>query len=124
MRAWIAGCGVTCRFRGQCHRGGGDFCFGPLRPACDVLDDAAVPTLMIAGLGPVAEAQPRDDVQAIIALIAKVVGTEPSFVAFARSVTEEVGAQVPAYPAPVDGESLYAAADAVEVAVLAALGSR
>jgi hypothetical protein len=89
-----------------------------------VLDDAAVPTLMVAGLGAVAEAQPLDDVHAIIALVASIVGAEPSFAALARSVIEEVGAKPPSYPAPVDGESLYAAADAIEVAVLAALGSR
>ena len=31
---------------------------------------------------------------------------------------------MPAYRPPIDGESLYAAADAVDIAVLAALGSR
>jgi hypothetical protein len=39
-------------------------------------------------------------------------------------LTDEVGAQLPALEPPVDGESLYAAADAIDIAVLAALGSR
>jgi hypothetical protein len=34
------------------------------------------------------------------------------------------GAELPRHVAPVDGESLYAAADAIDIAVLAALGSR
>jgi serine/threonine-protein kinase len=90
-----------------------------------VLDEGASPTLMAAGLGPVAEpAQAVDDVHAIIAIVAGVVGTQPTFADIARSVAEEVGAVVPEYPTPTDGETLYAAADLVDVSVLAALGSR
>jgi hypothetical protein len=91
-----------------------------------VLDETASPTLMAAGLGTPGDppAQPVDDVQAIIAIVAGVVGSQPTFADLARSVTEEVGAKVPDHPAPIDGESLYAAADAVDIAVLAALGSR
>ncbi|MDX2090139.1 MAG: protein kinase [Kofleriaceae bacterium] len=89
-----------------------------------VLDDGAVPTLMAAGLGAAADSQPLDDVQAIISLVASLVGAEPTFAAVARAVTDEVGAKVPAYAMPVDGETLYAAADAIDIAVLAALGSR
>jgi hypothetical protein len=79
---------------------------------------------MAAGLGPVSESQPADDVAAIIAMVAEIAGAEPSFDALARTLTDEVGAALPRYAAPVDGESLYAAADAIDVAVLAALGSR
>jgi hypothetical protein len=89
-----------------------------------VLDDGAVPTVMAAGLGPVAESRPIDDVAAIIAVVAGIAGAEPAFDALARMLTDEVGAALPRYAAPVDGETLYAAADAVDIAVLAALGSR
>ncbi len=97
---------------------------GAISPRTVVLDDGAVPTVMAAGLGAVAEAQPLDDVTAIISLVASVAGSKPTFADLARMVTEEVGAKLPAYRAPVDGESLYAAADAIDIAVLAALGSR
>lgn len=90
-----------------------------------VLDESASPTLMAAGLGTVGDsAQPLDDVQAIIAIVADVVGSQATFADIARSVTEEVGAKLPSYVAPTDGESLYSAADAVDIAVLGALGSR
>lgn len=92
-----------------------------------VLDDGAVPTVMAAGLGPVAtdrEPRPIDDVAAIIAVVAAIAGAEPTFAALARMLTDEVGATLPHYIEPSDGESLYAAADAVDIAVLAALGSR
>jgi len=89
-----------------------------------VIDDGAVPTVMAAGLGPVAGSQPIDDVAAIIAVVAEIAGAEPTFDALARALTDEVGAELPRCAAPVDGESLYAAADAIDVAVLAALGSR
>jgi hypothetical protein len=89
-----------------------------------VLDDAAVPTIMAAGLGPVAPSQPLDDVNALIRVIATIVGCEPTFSALAADVCDQVGAQIPSYTTPTDGESLYAAADALDIAVLAALGSR
>jgi serine/threonine-protein kinase len=89
-----------------------------------VLDDGAVPTVMAAGLGPVAESTPADDVAAIIAVVAAIAGSEPTFDALARMLTDEVGAGLPRFVAPTDGESLYAAADAIDIAVLAALGSR
>jgi tRNA A-37 threonylcarbamoyl transferase component Bud32 len=104
------------------HELGG--CHGAIAPRTIVLDDGAVPTLLAAGLGVVVDAQPLDDVAAIIALVATIIGCEPTFAAIARSVTEEVGTTIPAYATPIDGESLYAAADAVDIAVLAALGSR
>lgn len=89
-----------------------------------VLDDGAVPTVMAAGLGPVLDSQPLDDVTAIIAIVATVAGCEASFAELARTVADQVSATVPPYKAPIDGESLYAAADALDIAVLAALGSR
>jgi eukaryotic-like serine/threonine-protein kinase len=97
---------------------------GAISPRTIVVDDGAVPTVMAAGLGPVAESQPSDDVAAIIALVAEIAGSAPTFDALARMLTGEVGAALPRYAEPVDGESLYAAADAIDIAVLAALGSR
>ncbi len=104
------------------HELGG--CHGGISTRTIVLDDGASPTMLAAGLGLVPDAQPIDDVTAIIAIVASIVGSEPTFAALARSVTEEVGTTIPTYPTPVDGETLYAAADAVDIAVLAALGSR
>jgi len=89
-----------------------------------VLDEGAVPTVMAAGLGPVTGGTPAGDVTAIIAVVAALAESEPTFDALARTLTDAVGAALPAYEPPTDGESLYAAADAVDVAVLAALGSR
>ena len=89
-----------------------------------VLDDGAVPTIMAAGLGTVSPSQPLDDVNALIAVMATIAECEPTFAALAAGVCRDVGAQVPSYTTPIDGESLYAAADVVDIAVLAALGSR
>ncbi|HEU4726884.1 MAG TPA: serine/threonine-protein kinase, partial [Kofleriaceae bacterium] len=97
---------------------------GAISPRTIVIDDGAVPTVLAAGLGPVTESTPLDDVTAIIAVVAAIAGSEPSFEALARTLTEEVGAAMPRFAPPIDGESLYAAADALEVALLAALGSR
>ncbi|HET9620785.1 MAG TPA: protein kinase [Kofleriaceae bacterium] len=97
---------------------------GAIAPRTIVLDDGAVPTLLAAGLGPIADASPEADVAAILAVVATIAGCEPSFAALARALTDEVGAALPAYAPPHDGESLYAAADALDIAVLAALGSR
>ncbi|MDQ3340680.1 MAG: protein kinase [Myxococcota bacterium] len=89
-----------------------------------VLDDGAAPTVMAAGLGHIVEASPADDVAAVIALVAEIAECEPSFEALARDVIDEAGAKMPTYPKPIDGESLYAAADVIDIALLAALGSR
>ena len=97
---------------------------GLIAPRTIVLDDGAVPTVMAAGLGPVVDSSPADDVTAIVALVATIADCEPTFAALARDLATEVGATVPDYIEPTDGESLYAAADAVDIAVLAALGSR
>jgi len=97
---------------------------GAISPRTIVVDDGAVPTVMAAGLGPVGESRPLDDVAAIITVVAELAGAEPSFDALARMLTDEVGAPLPRFTPPLDGESLYAAADAIDIAVLAALGSR
>ncbi len=89
-----------------------------------VLDEGAVPTVMAAGLGPVGGGTPATDVEAIIGVVAQLAESEPAFDALARTLTGAVGAVMPAYAPPTDGESLYTAADAVDIAVLAALGSR
>ena len=89
-----------------------------------VLDDGAVPTIMAAGLGPVTPSKPIDDVAALIRVCATIADCEPTFAALAADVCDEVGAQVPSYPSVTDGETLYAAADIVDIAVLAALGSK
>ena len=97
---------------------------GAIGPRTVVLDESAVPTVMAAGLGPVVDASPIADVTAIVTLVAEIAECEPSFEALARDVTTETGAKLPTYPKPIDGESLYAAADAIDIAILAALGSR
>jgi serine/threonine-protein kinase len=89
-----------------------------------VLDDGGVPTITAAGLGTVTPSQPVDDVHALVAVVAAIVGCDPTFAALATDLCDQVGATVPAYVRPTDGESLYAAADALDVAVLAALGAR
>jgi len=104
------------------HEVGGSH--GAISPRTIVVDDGAVPTVMAAGLGPVAESQPLDDVAAIVAVVAAIAGAEPTFDALARALTDEVGAVLPPVTSPIDGETLYAAADAIDVAVLAALGAR
>jgi serine/threonine-protein kinase len=97
---------------------------GAISPRTTVLDDGAVPTVLAAGLGPVSESRPLDDVAAIIAVVAAIIGAEPTFEAVAKRLTDEVGAALPRFAPPVDGETLYAAADAIDIAVLGALGSR
>ncbi|HSK05554.1 MAG TPA: protein kinase, partial [Kofleriaceae bacterium] len=90
-----------------------------------VLDEGAIPTVMAAGLGPVAPGgSPAGDVAAIVGVVAQLAESAPTFDALARALTAAVGAAMPAYAPPADGESLYAAADAVDIAVLSALGSR
>jgi hypothetical protein len=83
-----------------------------------------VPTLLCAGLGVVAEAQPAEDVAAIIRVFAAVVGAEPTFTAVCERLCTEVGAKLPPFVPPIDGTTLYNAADALDIAVLGALGAR
>jgi len=106
------------------HELGG--CHGAISARTVVLDENAVPTVLAAGLGAATDAQPVDDIRAIVALVSAIYlrADEPTFAALARALAAEVGATVSASPPPVDGESLYAAADALEIAVLAAHGQR
>lgn len=97
---------------------------GAISASSVVLDDSLVPTVIVAGLGAVSPARPSDDVDAIVAIVATLVGCEATFAAVARALCNAVGAAIPAYATPADGESLYAAADAVDIAILSALGSR
>ncbi|MGE0548035.1 MAG: protein kinase [Kofleriaceae bacterium] len=112
----LARAGAAIHELGDCH--------GAISARTVVLDDGIVPTVMAAGLGAVAAAQPIDDVAAIIALVAEVVDAGPTFTELSQAMVDAVGAKLPAFMPPNDGESLYAAADAIEIAVLAALGSR
>jgi eukaryotic-like serine/threonine-protein kinase len=96
---------------------------GAISPRTVVLDDSAVPTVMAAGLGGVVDATPADDVRAIITLVAGTLGAQPTFEALVSMLAAEVGAKTPTYGVPIDGETLYAAADALDIAVLAALGA-
>ena len=97
---------------------------GTIGPRTLVLDDALVPTMLIAGLGAPGATTPADDVAAIVALIAGLVGSAGGFAALAAALCNAVGAILPAFTLPHDGESLYVAADAVDIAVLGALGAR
>jgi hypothetical protein len=56
-------------------------------------------------------------------VLATIVGCEPALPALAATMCGRVGATPPPLPAASDGESLYAAADAIDIAVLAALGA-
>ncbi|HET9988093.1 MAG TPA: protein kinase [Kofleriaceae bacterium] len=104
------------------HEVGGSH--GAITAATLVLDENTVPTLLCAGLGIVADAQPVDDVAAIIRVFAGIVGAEPTFASVCDKLCSEVGAKSPPFVPPVDGSSLYAAADALDIAVLGALGAR
>ena len=99
-------------------------CHGALGPRTMVFDEGAVPTMLCAGLGAVGEPTPADDVAAIVAIVASIAGTEPTPDALARALCDQVGARMPVYSPPREGESLYVFADALDVAVLGALGAR
>ncbi|MEZ4360198.1 MAG: protein kinase [Kofleriaceae bacterium] len=90
-----------------------------------VLDDGNNPTVLVSGLGEARPACARDDVAAVLSLVAHLAGAAPSLPAIAAQVAASAGAHVPTLPSdPEDGEALYAAADALDVAVLTALGAR
>lgn len=97
---------------------------GAIGPSTVVLDDSVVPTVIAAGLGAVAPARPSDDVVAIVSLVAALQGCDATFAAVAQALCSTVAAAVPGYTRPDDGESLYAAADAVDIAILSALGAQ
>ncbi len=104
------------------HEVGGSH--GAITPSTVVLDENTVPTVLTAGLGAVAESTPLDDVAAIIGLVSQIVGSEPTFIALSTAICAQVAAQVPAFSPPTDGTTLYGAADALDIAVLGALGAR
>ena len=104
------------------HEVGGSH--GAIGPGTVVLDEGVVPTVLAAGLGIVAESQPVDDVAAIIALVASIVKSEPTFAGLQATICAEVGAKPPPFAPPTDGTTLYAAADALDIAVLGALGAK
>jgi hypothetical protein len=80
--------------------------------------------VLIAGLGNVPDSQPADDVAAIIALVASIVKSEATFAGLCATICAEVGTKSPSFTPPTDGTTLYAAADALDIAVLGALGSK
>ena len=80
-----------------------------------VVDEGHVPTIMLAGNGAVTTATPADDVNAIVALLAEQLRCAPSWPALAAALG---GLGVDA--SPVDGEQLYAAVDALEIAIIKA----
>src|SRR5262249_5887539 len=96
---------------------------GAIAPIRVVVDDTQIPTVMIAGLGAPQLATPASDTAAIVALIAHLVGAEDGSSRGLVAPWVAAPARWGALPdAPVgDGEALYAAADALEVAVLSAL---
>lgn len=96
---------------------------GAIDPRTVVLDEAMVPTILAAGQGAVASAQPADDVAAILSVVAWLAGCKATFSDIAHALCGAVGAPVPAFARPIDGESLYAAADALDMAILSVLGA-
>jgi eukaryotic-like serine/threonine-protein kinase len=83
-----------------------------------VVDDAAVPTVMAAGLGaPPASATPADDVVAVLGLAAQLVRCEATLPALAATL---VPSAPPRLEMPADGEGLYGVIDALEVALVRA----
>jgi len=104
------------------HEVGGSH--GAIAPNTVVLDENAVPTVLAAGIGAAADSTPLDDVSAIIGLVARIVGSEATFLALSTAICAQVTAKVPPFTAPTDGSTLYAAADALDIAVLGALGAR
>ena len=89
---------------------------GALGPTTIVVDDGAIPTLLIAGLPPAAEdatASADADVTALLGLVARHLACAPSWAAIAATFMSKV-----APPSPHDGAALYVALDEVELAYL------
>ncbi|MFT3698384.1 MAG: protein kinase [Kofleriaceae bacterium] len=97
---------------------------GAITTTTVVLDENTVPTLLVSGLGDVPESQPVDDVNAIISVMAKIVSCDASFTAVRDTICALVGAKPPAFTPPTDGSTLYLACDALDIAVLGALGAK
>lgn len=89
-----------------------------------LVDDNAVPTVLVCGLGPVdaEEPKPKDDVKAIIRLVAGALGAEPTadalVDALAPNLSRPERTVLLAMSNPRNGEEMYAFADAVEIALL------
>jgi serine/threonine-protein kinase len=97
---------------------------GAISPGHVVIDDARIPTMMVAGLGTVAAGTPAADAAAIADLVAHLVGAPGTGWRglVAHLVAEPARADAIARTPLPDAEALYAAADALELAVLAATG--
>ncbi len=81
-----------------------------------VIDDAQIPTVMVAGSIAADRATPADDAAAVVALVATLIGAPPTLAGLAARIAP--GAPLPA--ALADGAALYAIADALELAALTA----
>jgi hypothetical protein len=93
---------------------------GRIGPTTLVIDDGLIPTIMVAGLGPLPETTsgPADDVAAVLEVGARLLGCEPRMAALARAMLGDV--PPPPLAEPTDGNQLFDAVDAVEVALLRA----
>lgn len=91
-----------------------------------VLDEGNVPTILTCGLGEPLYTGAQRDVEAVIAVAAYLVGSAATLHDVSKTVAAWVDISLPSLPAEplLDGESLYAAVDLLDVAVLAALGAR
>ncbi len=88
---------------------------GALSSDMILLDEAGFPTVLAAGLGRApAGAHPEDDTSAIIALIASLLGVDPSFEALARALVP--AGPLPDLDPPRSGEELYRRAESLEIA--------
>jgi tRNA A-37 threonylcarbamoyl transferase component Bud32 len=88
-----------------------------------VIDDAGIPTIMAAGLGAeLAEPRPVADVDAILDVVAAAAGVPTGAGVLDALIAHLIpeAAKRPALPAPAHGAALYAAADAIEIAMLEA----
>ena len=99
---------------------------GAIEPRTVVVDENHVPTLLASGLGEPSAGTAAGDVQAVIGIAAHLAECAPTLAELFRVTAARVDATPPAAPQGelTDGEALYAAADALEVAVLSALGAR
>jgi len=93
---------------------------GAIAPAHVVVDDSQIPTIMVAGLGPPAISSPAADATAIADLMSHLVGaSSPGWRGFVSHLVPDASRAAPIIDTPlVDGEALYTAADALEIAVL------
>jgi serine/threonine-protein kinase len=102
---------------------------GAIGPTTVVVDESAIPTILISGLGAVVgEPRAADDVAAIVSIVAAACGAGAATVAalverLAGGATEAEKAAM-AGMAPRDGEELYAVADQIEIAAIRAARRR